>query len=272
MLMSNKISIMVKRLKLATRGLGAEPGQPDVAALAGWIAEQRGRTADIITYKLHQSLAPQVSAEIMSPCAGGRFYFDRIRQSITGISDNRAVGELHFDSPAIVEDAAGIVVQRKGAACAIPAPHVLDIKDAYYEDEDEWSTAICGIYQVLMRTMRDIGIFGHVLICDTIQEAELAALVRQKVFFFQPEPDREGLAALMEHQHQVAVGKDYLETLFDLTNEYTLRKVFIIDPDPAAIDLARSHLDPDQITAGGYCTGDCEEYWKNLVAKAVYER
>lgn len=270
--MSNKISIMVKRVKLPTRGFGAEPGLPDMAALAGWIAEHRGRNADIITYQLDQSLAPQVSAGIVAPCAGGKFYADRIRQCITGISDNRAVGELHFDAPAVVEDAAGIVVQKKGAECAIPAPHVLGIRDSYYGDNDEWLDAICEVYTILMRTMRDTGVFGHVLICDAMQEVELAALARQKIFFFQPTPGREDLALLMEYQNQVAIGKDQLEILFDLTSEYTLRKVFIIDPDRAAVELARSHLDPDQIVAGGYCTGNAGEYWDELVKKAGYER
>ena len=51
---------MVKRHKLATRAFGAEPGLPDVAGLAEWIAEHRGREADIVTYRLDQSLAPQV--------------------------------------------------------------------------------------------------------------------------------------------------------------------------------------------------------------------
>ena len=123
---------MVKRHKLATRAFGAEPGLPDVAGLAEWIAEHRGTTADIITYRLDQSLAPQIAAGIMTPCAGGKFYADRIRQCITGINDNKAVGELHVDTPAIIEDAAGIVVQKKGAWCAIPAPHLLGITDAYY--------------------------------------------------------------------------------------------------------------------------------------------
>jgi hypothetical protein len=102
--------------------------------------------------------------------------------------------------------------------------------------------------------------------------AELTALANQKAFFFSPETNREQLASLMEFQHQVAVGKDQLQTVFDLTDEYTLRKIFIIDPDPAAIRLARSHLDPDQIVAGGYCTEDCGEYWEKIVAHAVYER
>ena len=49
---------MVKRYKLATRAFGAEPGMPDVAALAEWIAEHRGMTADIITYRLDQIACP----------------------------------------------------------------------------------------------------------------------------------------------------------------------------------------------------------------------
>jgi hypothetical protein len=272
MLMSNKISIMAKRLKLATRAFGAEPGRPEVAALAEWIAVHRGTTADIITYQLHQSLAPQIPRGIMTPCAGGKFYTDRIRQCLANITDNKATGELHVDTEAIIEDAAGIVVQRKGAWCAIPAPHLLGIDDAYYHNADEWNDAICGAYLTMMRAMRDSGVAGHVLIGDRMDEAELAAFSRQKVFFFQPEPDREDLATLMEHQRQVAVGKDQVQTVFDLTDEYTLRKIFIIGPDRESVNLALDYLDPDQIVAGGYCTEGCGEYWKDLVAAAVYER
>lgn len=261
---------MAKRRSLATRAFGAEPGLPDVAGLAAWIAEHRGREADIVTYRLDQSLAPQITAAIGSPCAGGKFYTDRILKCMAGIRDNKAVGELHIDTPAITEDAAGIVVQKKGAWCAMPAPRVLGIVDAHYGDEDEWGAAICDAYRTIMRTMRDTGVAGHVLIADRMDDADLALLAGQKTFFFAPQTDRENLATLLEYQHQVAVGKDMLQTLFDLTNEYTLRKVFIIDPDQKAIRLALSHLDPDQVVAGGYCTNECGEYWKDLVTSAVY--
>ena len=261
---------MVKRHKLATRAFGAEPGMPDGAGLAGWIAKHRGMTADIITYLLDQSISPQVSAEIGLPCAGGKFYADRVRQCMDGVRDNRAVGELHVDTPAIIEDAAGIVVQKKGAWCAVPAPHILGIEDAHYNDDDEWSAAICDAYRTIMRTMRDTGVTGHVLIADRMDDAELAALARQNVFFFVPAPDREDLAILMEYQKAVAVGKDQVQTVFDLTNEYTLRKIFIIDPDPVSIGQALSHLDPDQVVAGGYCIGACRDYWKTLTEGAVY--
>jgi len=260
---------MAKRLKLSTRALGAEPGMPDVATLAAWIAEHRGTAADIITYLLDQSLAPQVTAGIMAPCAGGRFYKNRIMQCLRGVDGRRATGELGLDPRAISEDAAGIVVQKKGAWSALPAPHVLGITDAYYDDEYEWNDAITGTYRTLMRSMRDIGINGHVLICDTISEPEIASLVRQNVFFFQLKPDRESLALLLEHQRQIAVGRDKLDMVLDLSSEYDLRKIIVIDPDQESIARALSCLDPDQVSAGGYCTDLCENYWKNLVESAV---
>ena len=263
---------MAKRLKMATRALGAEPGMPDVATLAAWIAEHRGTTADIITYLLDQSLEPQVSAGIMIPCAGGRFYGSRIMACLLGVNGKKATDEIDLDPHAIIEDAAGIVVQKKGAWCALPAPHVLGITDTYYDDDYEWNDAITGTYRTLMRSMRDIGISGHVLICDIMSEPEIASLVRQNVFFFQPKPDRESLACLLEHQRQIAVSRDQLETVLDLSSEYDVRKIIIIDPDQEAIARALSCLDPDQVSAGGYCADMCEKYWKNLVNVAVYSK
>lgn len=261
---------MVKRHKLATRAFGAEPGVPDITALAAWIAEHRGTTADIITYRLDQSLAPQIEAGIMTACAGGKFYADRILASLCCVEDRKATGELHVESAAIVEDAAGIVVEKKGTWCAIPAPHLLKIVDKYYYDESEWSTAICGAYRTIMRSMRDSGIAGHILLCETMDDAELLSFTGQKVFFFQPEPDRENLARLMAHQRQIAVRKNHLKTVFNLTDEHPLQKIFIIDPDPVSVNLALSQLDPDQVVAGGYCLKDCSEYWKALGENAAY--
>ncbi|PKG33114.1 hypothetical protein [Methanoregula sp.] len=263
---------MAKQLNLPTRAFGAEPQVPDRAVLADWIAEHRGRLADIITYRLDQSLAPQIPAGIGTSCAGGRFYGDRIRQSIEGITGNRATGELHANTPDIIEDAAAIVVQKKGSWCAMPAPHALGIQDAYYCDADEWNDAICGIYRTLMRAMRDTGVFGHVLIGEQAGDPELIALAGQNAFFFAPEPDREILTGILEHQQQVALTHDRLETLFDLMNEYAVRRIFLLDPDDNAIRLARTHFDPDQIIGAGYCMEECDAYWKGVVERSVYVR
>jgi hypothetical protein len=264
--------MMAKRLELATRGFGAEPGVPDIDGLADWIAEHRGRMADIMTYRLEASLAPQLEAGIGMPCAGGKFYAARILESIDGIVNGQATGELHVDSLAVIEDAAGIVVQRKGSWCALPAPPLLGVTDDFFHDPAEWNAAICRVYRTIMRDMRDTGVAGHVLVCDAADEEELLALARPNVFFFSPSPSRESLESLLEYQQQVAAGRDQLPALFSLADEYTIRKVCIIDPDRESIELARTHLDPDQITGAGYCTGDCGEYWKQVVAASVYER
>jgi hypothetical protein len=261
---------MVKRRNLSTRAFGAEPGIPDVAVLAAWIADHRGTPADIITYLLDQSLAPQLAAGIISPCAGGRFYKNRIMECLAGVKEGKATGEIHLNPHAIIEDAAGIVLQKKGTSCAMPAPHLLGITDSYYHDEQEWNDAITGVYRDLMRSMRDTGIKGHVMICREIHEPEIESLVRPNIFVFQPEPDRESLACLMEHQHQIAVGRDYVDTVLALSSEYDLRKIIIVDPDKESIEHALECLDPDQISAGGYYTDTSTDYWKNLVDAAVY--
>ena len=261
---------MSKRLKLATRGLGAEPGIPDVAALAAWIAEHRGTTADLTTYRLFQSLAPQLAAGIGSPSAGGKFLQDRILESIIGVTDKKAIDELGINKESLTEDGYAIAAQKRNAWCALPAPHTLGIVDMYFNDEEEWTGAITGAYVTIMRTMRDAGVAGHVLICDKAADPETEALTRKEVFFFQPEPDREALEIIMEHQSTIAAGKDHLAMVFDLANEYDLRKILIVDADTDAIKLALSHVDPDQVIIAGYCTGDAETYWKTLVSAAEY--
>jgi len=261
---------MTKRRTLSTRSFGAEPDVPDIPELAAWVAGHRGKSGDLMSYQLDQSLAPQVSAGITMPCAGGKFYKDRIMACLVGIQGSKAVDEISVSDTAVIEDAARIVAQKKGVWCAFPSPHDLGIADSYYHDHDEWSNAISGAYRLLMRSMRDAGIAGHVLICNQIDDAELSALSRQKVFFFQPRPDRESLELLMEYQRKIAVSPSCLDTVFGIATEYDLHQIIIQDADEESIAHALSLLDPDQVVVGGYCTGECEKYWRSVVESAGY--
>lgn len=261
---------MVKRFRLRTRAFGSEPRLPEITVLSDWVAGHRGRLADITTYRLEAPLALQAHAGITTPCAGGRFYSDRILAALDGIDNNHAVGELHVDTRDLIEDAAGIVITRKGAWCAAPAPHVLGITDTYFHDPMEWTDAICGAYRTILRAMRDTGVDGHVLICDTIDREELSALVQPKVFFFLPEPDRRSLSILLERQSQVAVTKKHLPLLFSLTDEYELSRLYLLDPDPASIASALAHIEADNLVASGYCAGCDDTYWDELAASAGY--
>jgi hypothetical protein len=261
---------MTKRRTLPTRALGAEPGLPDLPVLAAWVAEHRGEPGDLISFRIAQSLAPQLSAGITMPCFGGKFYRDRIMACLMNMKDDRVIDEIGVSTGSVIEDAAHEVARNKGVWCALPAPHLLGITDAYYHDEDEWRGAISGAYRTMMRSMRDAGIGGHVLICDRADHAELSALARRKVFFFQPEPDREGLQTMMEYQQQIAVSPAHLDTLFDIAHEYDLSRVIVLDADKESIDRALAHLDHDQVAIGGYCTEHCEEYWESVVGTAWY--
>ena len=263
---------MVKRLTLPTRAFGAEPGVPDIPALASWVAEHRGMTADLLTCRIDQSLASQLPAGISFPCAGGKFLRDRILSCLIGVTGRKAVDEIGIETGAVIEDACAMVGQKKGVWCALPAPHALGIVDTYYHDEDEWNDAITGVYSRLMRAMRDAGVAGHVLISEVPDDAEISLLARQKVFFFFPKQDREILECVLEHQRQVAVSKDQLDTAFNLGNEYDLHRIIVMDPDEDAITRVLSHVDPDQLMAGGYCTEKCKDYWNSIVDAAYYTK
>ncbi|HNX17116.1 MAG TPA: hypothetical protein PKM50_02175 [Methanoregula sp.] len=263
---------MAKIVPLESRAFGAEPGVPDVAALASWVADHRGISADLYSYRLDQSLAPQLSAGITYPCAGGLFCNERIRASLSGLSGDIITDEIGVETGVLREDAQLIAALKKGVWCAIPAPHELGLKDRYYHDEDEWNAALSGAYRTIMREMRDAGIGGHIILCAETTEPEISQLARDRVFFFPTDPKKEGLQVLMEHQSRVAAGKKMLDTVFDLANEYDLRQLIVMDPDEESVRFALSHLDPDQIMAGGYCTEACDTYWEKLVVSAVYRK
>jgi len=263
---------MPKIVPLATRALGAEPGEPDLAALSGWVADHRGTAADLHAYRLDVSLAPELAAGIMFPCAGGLFCCERIRESLIGLNTGRdtAVEEIHVDASALIEDATLLAAQKREVWCALPAPHSLGITDTYYGDDDEWCDAITAAYRTIMRAMRDAGIGGHVLICDTVDEQEVSLLAGKKVLFYAPASDHNDLVPLMEYQREIAVSTMMLGKAIDLANEYEVHRWIIMDPDREGIRLALSHFDPDQVMAGGYCSDNCDTYWKKLVNHAVY--
>jgi hypothetical protein len=265
---------MSKIVPLATRALGAEPGIPDRSALAEWIAGHRGTAADLQACRLDLSLAPELSAGITHPCAGGLFCRDRMCESLAGLNaaGDTVTGDLHADTALLAQDARLLAAQRKDVWCALPAPRSLGITDRYYRDDDEWSENLTTAYRTLMRAMRDEGIGGHVLICDTVEEQEISRLAGKKVFFFAPAPGQTDLIPLMEYQRQVAVGPLMLEAALDLANEYEVNRWIIVDPDEEGIRRVLSHVDPDQVVASGYCTAACDTYWSHLVDHAVYRK
>ncbi len=221
-----------------------------------------------MSFLVEQGLNPQLDAGTSFPCAGGSFYNARVRQAIFGVEDGIMTGELGSRMEDVVRDAEDLTRIRKGLFLTIPAPSLLGLQDRYYRDPEEAGEALFSVYRSLMRGQRDAGLDGHVIYCDTVHRPELEALARRKVFFFARSLNRKSLSQLLEYQQTVAMKPSLLPLVSDLMGEYEVHRIVLLDPEEQDLRQALQIRDPDQILCGGYCTGRCEEYWKNLVKKA----
>lgn len=257
---------VAKKIPIATRSMGSEENVPTVAELADWIADARGFEGDLMSLLLERSLAPQ--KEIGMPSAGGRFYAPRLLASIAGIADGAIVGELDAVPGELAADAYRCRAIRKGAYVTLPAPDLLGLVDRYYGDPDDGIDALAVIYRSLMRSMRDAGIGGHVLIADDLRAEIAERLAGPKTFLFIEHPDRQSIELLLESQQQVAVDPDQVPKVLGMVDEYEMQRLTIINPDPGSLATAAEVLDPDRIVAGGYCRENCGRYWPDLAARA----
>ena len=244
---------MARKLKFRTRSFGSESRTPDLNELTRWVSGRRGIEGDITTYHLESSLLPQLDAGIDLPCAGGLFFGARLKESLEGVNEETITGELDYTPDVLVADAIDIRDKHGATWFSMPAPHNVGIKDEYYGDAEEALLAIIKVYRGAMRSMRDAGTKGHVLICSHINPAELESLSGKRVFFFQKDPTAEDLALLLEYQKHIAIECAQIHLLIDLMEEYVVSGLVILHPEPAALLEAMKHWDPDRIFTGGYC-------------------
>ena len=259
---------MGKRLSFSTRSFGSDAYQHDPSLLPDWVAERRGREGDLTSFLLEQGIQPQIDAEVTYPCAGGTFYTGRWKEAIEGVENGIMSSELGARMGDIVRDAEDLDRIRKELFMAIPAPHMLGLHDRYYRDPEEAAESLFSVYRTLMRGQRDAGLNGHVIFGETVNQAELEALARQKVIFFPFSLNRKSLSLLLEYQQIVAVKPSMLAGLSDLMGVYEVHRIVLIDAAEQDLRQALQIRDPDQILCGGYCRESCREYWKNLVKKA----
>ncbi len=258
---------MAKRLNIPMRSYGSEVGTPTIEELAAWIAEKRGKSGgDLITYQLETSLAAQQPIE--APCAGGLFYGKRLKGALIGVEGGVLVDEPGLDPRDVTADAAALVARKKGIRVAIPAPHLLGVTDGYIGDPEDFSELLSGLTAHLMREMRDRGVQGHVMIADTADEAELERLAGKKCIFLPQNPERFDLELLLEYQSELPILPRQLPFAVERAEEYSIRRLVLINPTSADLTNAAGYFDPDTLLAGGYCTEDCSTYWESLAREA----
>lgn len=260
---------MARKLVFGTLSLGTEPPAPGAGDLAVWVGAQRGRRSDLISYLLEEGLIPQRDAGVTSPCTGGMFYGDRMKESLLGLEGDEITGELGIVADYVTDDT--IRIRQVAGPCmvAVPAPHRLTLADRYYGDEDEAMSALSSQYRHLFRVMRDRGVAGHVIHCSDAVPGELEALSSGRVFFYLDPVAQDALAEILEHQRSLAVRGGDLPLLCTLAEDYDIDRVILVDPVEKDIRDALDVFDPDRIWIGGYCiTGD-RGYWKSLTGNAT---
>ena len=255
---------MAKKLKFRTRSFGSEPGIPDLNALTQWVSGRRGTGGDLMAYLLERSLVPQLEAGIDLPCAGGLFYGPRLEESLEGVTGGTITGEIGCITDSLVADAVDVRDMHRDTWFSMPAPHILGFKDQYYGDAEEASQAIIKAYRRVIRSMRDAGTGGHVLVCSSVNPLELEVLSGKRVFFFKRNFTADDLALLLEYQNRVAIDQEQMPLLIDAQGEYEVAGLVILHPNVTTLQEALEHWNKDQVFTGGYCEQECETFWSSL--------
>ncbi len=257
---------MATRQRLDTRGFGGEAAIPPLSLLTEQLRKRPGIEADLTTFRLLESLRPQIATGIGAVAAGGAFYADRWREAIGGVR-NGVLRDAPFPEPAaLAMDTRALAAEIRAPFAAMPAPSALGIADRHFGDAAEANAAIRDVCGSLMRAMRDAGIAGHVLIASSPTDEELEDLASPFTFFFCPDPDPGAIAVLLEHQRPLALPGKRVAELGDLLDQYGVRPVYLTDPTEEEVAAGLEVLDPDHLRIGGFCPGDCDAYWERLAA------
>ncbi len=257
---------MKKRQIFPLWSFGAEVSDPELGDLSDWVRGRRIFPCDLVTYKVEHSLGKQ--AEVEMPCYGGLDYRMRIVLSLEEVRGGFLRGEPALDYEMLLHDAKSALKMNKRVRVCLPSPLSLGIEDGYFGDSDDFTSALSHLYRKMMRELRDAGIRECVIIGERFSSIELEELVSGKAFFFSPTSNSAALCAILEVQDEVAVPSLRLVHLLDILNEYDVSTVALIDAGPRDFERALRAFDPEDLMAGGYDTGNRQDYWTDLKKRA----
>jgi hypothetical protein len=261
-----------------TASLGGEPNAPDGTDVAMFLRKHQKYITgpfDLVSYQLGTQLLSEKEAHINEISCGGLFTGSRLDNAL------QYSEEWHVITPEwLLHDTILMQQIEKQARYVLPAPHTFAGNGETNDEESLYS--LCDSYKALLRTMRDAGVYSHILNASCADEVVFEKLAKRRVFIFlSPDAGRSDIECLLEYQHRIALYDcSLLESLFD---QYTLSSIILIDPSAEDLSLALELLDEERITIGGYRilektgTADVEtyfnaqsetEYWSNIVKKA----
>lgn len=217
-----------------------------------------------MTFRLLESIRPQLEAGIGLVAGGGEFYAERWQGALGGVREGVIRADLFADPGALAMDARAIASATRMPFAAMPIPSALGLADRHYRDRAEADAAVRDVFGVLMRAMRDAGVAGHVLIAASPPEDEIEDLASPFTFILCRDPTAETLDALLDHQRAFALPGNRVGELAAIIDQTGRRPVYLLDPDEGEIGAALGVLDPEYVRVGGLCPGDCDDYWRRL--------
>lgn len=262
---------MAKKPVFRTRSLGSEQPVPSAGEISGWIESVRGHEADRLTFQLALSLWVQVSSGIPTPCAGGAFYGERLKGSESP-PESGDWGEERYDPDLVRSDFQVAKKISRDFSVAIPLlpMRVPDNERGMRSGGKTGSRD--GLYELLRRvlqTAREEGSRYQVIHAKNPSDEDLEALTGRRSFFFLSERNEENLARVLEFQRILVISPDELELGRELSGSYTISRCILLDAERSDLLNASENFGDDAVEAGGYCPGDCPEYWARQVRAAT---
>lgn len=253
----------VREISFSVRSLGSEkPAPPSTDELGKWIHDHIGRTTDLTGWKLETTLRDQLPA-VTLPTSGGRFYAERITAALPGIVNRTITAELDLIPDDLVRDSTAARNIAPNSWWAIPSPAALHLTDAYFGDDDDAAAELTKTITKICRTMRDAGAAGHLLIYDAAPDAaDIERFSGRR--YLRHVPDT-ALANVLELQRDLILTTAALPQLPDLADSYTIRIIYLIDPDPEALETVCRLFDPEDVHIAGIAPEiEQKKYWNAL--------
>ncbi|WP_165077144.1 hypothetical protein [Methanogenium sp. MK-MG] len=257
---------MNKIRHLPVRSFGGEEPDPDISHLAAWTGRQKGVVCDLLSFKVERSLQDQAGLD--RPAYGGMYYADRLRDSIGGIRSGFLREEPWIRPESLCDDASRAVAFSRKVWAVLPSPLQLKIEDGIYHDREEYESSLCNIYRLLMREMRDAGVYGTIIVGEQFSSLERELLPGRRVLLHSLSGNSRAIAGILEVQNSLSLPAHRLSVIPDLLDEYEIKSLTVIDGTEKDFSGLLSYVDPEDLTAGGYSSGGGREYWEGVSAHA----
>jgi hypothetical protein len=253
---------MGKKLRFKTISLGSDPDIPSADELSSLISNAKGSEADLTTFQMLRSGKFQYDVDLDESGVGGEYSTPRMNKALLWDSDNGLI----IDTSEIVSDYS--MITRKGGfiRSVHESPGVLGCSPDI-NDEDGFAE-FCKGYGIILRSLRDTGMKGHVILTKKPDLLELELISNMKNIIYLMEPEERELEELLEFTTKLVIHSQFISVIPNLMDSYKVRDLVIVDPHSEDLVAVLEFIDRDHVIVAGYALGDEKSYWERLKSSA----